>query len=318
MSASATPSHPHAPKTEAPWEPRIHVIQGVGDGPTVAVLGGVHGDEYEGILAAAALTRSIRPKALRGRLVVVPIANPPAFEAGARQSPLDERNLARTFPGSPTGTSTERIASFLTERVIRAADFLIDLHSAGRHYAMPLLCGAYAGQDDLGTRSTAAALAFGAPVLWLHSVVAPGRSLSAALDAGIPCLYAECGGGERVRRRDVAAYTAGVRRVLVHLGLLTARDMQRDQGSPAPRIRLCSAGNLDAAISARQAGLLVARVRLLDAVVTGQPLGDVLAPHDASLLETIRADCDGLVVLARRTARVQSGDGTFLIAQRDA
>ena len=46
---------------DAGWAPRVHVIEGVAEGPTVAALGGVHGDEYEGVLAAAALTRTVRP-----------------------------------------------------------------------------------------------------------------------------------------------------------------------------------------------------------------------------------------------------------------
>ena len=297
----------------AAWVPAVHTIQGRSDGPTVAILGGVHGDEPEGILAAASLTHSIKPAALRGRLLVVPIANPPAFHAGTRQSPLDNLNLARTFPGAPTGTPTEQAAHFLAERVIRRADFLIDLHSAGRHYAMPLLAGAYSGPDDLGRRSVAAAAAFGAPVLWLHPVVAPGRSLSTALEAGIPCLYAECGGGDRVRRRDLAAYRTGVRRVLAHLGLLPAPL----RPPPAPRLRLRSAGNIDEAIPASHAGLLVPRVKPLDRVAAGQPLADILDPHSATPLETIRSPHAGVVVLARRTARITPGEGTFLLAHPD-
>src|SRR6266852_607147 len=145
-----------------PLELPVLVAGGHAGGPHVVVLGGVHGDEYEGVAAAAAVWRDLDVSALRGQVSVVSVANPPAFAAGTRTSPVDGANLARTFPGSLTGTVTERIAYQLSEVLIRQADLLIDLHSAGQHYAMPRLCGSYSAATDLGRRCDAAALAFGA------------------------------------------------------------------------------------------------------------------------------------------------------------
>jgi predicted deacylase len=290
------------------------LARGTGDGPRVAVLGGVHGDEYEGIVGAAAAWADLDPHELRGTLVVAPACNPPAFEAGTRSSPLDGRNLARVFPGRERGTATERLAHALTEAVIRPADLLIDLHSAGQHYAMPLLCGSYAAGDALGARCRAAALAFGAPVYWAHPTVPPGRSLSVALASGIPCLYAECGGGGRVRQADLVAYRDGVRRVLAHAGLLPAA---ASEPPPPPRLWLRSTGDTDQAIPVARAGILVGRVAMLERVGAGQPLGEVRDPS-GRVLELIRATEGGRVVMARRTARVRPGDGAYLIAAEDA
>jgi predicted deacylase len=286
------------------------LLRGVEDGPRVAVLGGVHGDEYEGVVAAASIWHDTDPAALRGSLVVVPIANPPAFEAGQRTSPLDGLNLARIFPGSSTGSETERIAHSLSESIIKPADFLFDLHSAGQHYAMPLLAGAYAADNDLGRRCEAAALAFGAPVYWAHPDVAAGRSLSVAVEAGIPNLYVECGGGGRVRPTDLLAYRTGVRRVLVHLGALSA---DCSESPPPPGLHLRSTGDVDTWLAVSRAGILVERVALLDRVRAGQTLGDVLDER-GHLLERIAAPFDGVVIMARRTARVRPGDGAYLVA----
>jgi predicted deacylase len=288
------------------------LARGRRDGPTVTVLGGVHGDEYEGITGAAAAWRDVDVAALRGTLVVVPVCNPPAYAAGTRASPVDGHNLARIFPGRPDGSVSERIAHALAEAVIRRADLLVDLHSAGQHYAMPLLAGAYAGDDELGQRCEAAALAFGAPVYWAHPTVAPGRSLSVAVDAGIPCLYAECGGGGRVRPEHLLAYRQGVRRVLAYLGALPPDG----EAAPAPRLRLRSSGDLDQALAVSRAGMLVERVALLDPVTAGQPLGDVLDER-GTVLETIVAGQPGVVVMARRTARVRVGDGAYMVAAVD-
>jgi predicted deacylase len=292
-----------------PAEVPLLLVRGRRDGPLVTILGGVHGDEYEGPLAAGALWAELDPQALRGRVLVAPVAHPAAFEAGTRVAPGDGLNLARVFPGREGGTATERLAAALSEAVIRPADLLLDLHSAGQHYAMPLLCGSYSGSDPLGERCRTAALAFGAPVYWAHPTVAPGRSLSVALEAGIPCLYAECGGGGRVRSGDVQAYLEGVRRVLAQ-----AEALPPDAAAPPPPpLCLESGGDTDQAVPVRQNGLLLSRVVLLQQVRRGEPLGEVRDTR-GGVLETVVAPGAGRVVMARRTARVRAGDGAYLLA----
>lgn len=287
------------------------IADGHASGPHVVVLGGVHGDEYEGVAAAAAVWRDLDVTALRGRLSIVSVANPPAFGAGTRTSPVDGGNLARTFPGSPNGSVTERIAHRLSEALISRADLLIDLHSAGQHYAMPLLCGSYSAADDLGRRCRAAALAFGAPVYWAHPDLSPGRSLSVALDAGVACLYAECGGGGRVRPADLHAYRLGVRRVLAHVGALPPMD-----APPEPGLRLRSTGDVDTALVVNHAGVLVERTSVLTRVEQDEVLGEVFDER-GEILETLRSPRRGIVVMARRTARVRAGDGAYLVALPD-
>lgn len=133
-------------------------------------------------------------------------------------------------------------------------------------------------------------------------------TISVALDAGIPCLYAECGGGGRLRPNDLAAYRAGVQRVLAHLGMIADAPPPQE-----PTLRLRSGGNTDHAQAVSHAGLLLLRVRLLDPVTTGQPLGDVLDERGATL-ETLYAPAIGRVIMARRTASVAPGDGAYLLA----
>ncbi|MGI9149387.1 MAG: succinylglutamate desuccinylase/aspartoacylase family protein [Chloroflexota bacterium] len=294
-----------------PLELPVLVARGRLGGPHVVVLGGVHGDEYEGVAATATVWRDLDVARLRGQVSIVSVANPPAFAVGMRTSPVDGANLARTFPGSPSGTLTERIAHQLSEALIRRADLLIDLHSAGQHYAMPLLCGSYSGADDLGRRCRAAALAFGAPVYWAHSDVSPGRSLSVALAAGVACIYAECGGGGRVRPLDLHAYRLGVCRVLAHIGALPPMDP-----APAPGLRLRSSGDVDRALAVTHAGVLVEHTSVLTRVEQDDVLGEVVDERGATV-QTLRAPCRGVVVMARRTARVRPGDGAYLIAVPD-
>ena len=85
------------------WRLPLLTVIGAEEGPTLLVLAGVHGDEYEGIAAIPKVFRAIKPLDLRGRLLMAPICNMPAYEAGQRASLIDGLNLARVFPGDADG-----------------------------------------------------------------------------------------------------------------------------------------------------------------------------------------------------------------------
>src|SRR6185437_16494662 len=102
---------------------------GSGDGPTLVVTGGVHAAEYASIAATLDFGRSLDPANLRGRVIVVPVMNVPAFTARSIYvCPLDGRNLNRVFPGDPRGTASEQIADWVFRNVISQADYYVDLH----------------------------------------------------------------------------------------------------------------------------------------------------------------------------------------------
>lgn len=206
---------------EQPLDFTVLRIDGVRRGPTLLVLAGVHGDEYEGVETVLRLYRDLQPEQLTGSVILVPRANPLSYRSGTRTSPEDGVNMARAFPGNPDGTPTERLAWHLHHRFIAHADFMLDLHSGGTHYAVATLVGYYDDEStDIGRKSRAAAEAFGIELLWAHDTVAPGRTVSSALALGVPWLYTEAYGGRRIRREDAEAFYAGALRLMRHLGML--------------------------------------------------------------------------------------------------
>lgn len=101
-------------------------------GPRVLVVGGIHGDEPSGALAAAALAGGAAPA--RGRLTVLPQANPEALAAGQRSAPRPgARDLNRAFPGSGDGADARRAAEVFA--LARDADLVLDLHEEGGAWA---------------------------------------------------------------------------------------------------------------------------------------------------------------------------------------
>lgn len=291
------------------WLP-VLAAAGISDGPTLAVLAGVHGDEYEGIRAIPEVFRLPELAELRGRLIMIPVCNVPAFHAATRSSPIDGMNLARVFPGDPHGTVTHRIAYTLTERVIAPASLLIDLHSAGIAYTMPTLVG-YAYADTSHARaSRAAALAFGCDVLWAHppDPNASGRTISAAEQLGIPWIYTEAAGGGRAQSADVACYVAGVLNIMRHLEMLPGRPEIRP-----PRFHLLGAGNTDNPIRADTSGYFITHVELLEPVRAGQVIGEVL-DLAGETIEEIRAHAEGRAVMIRGLPVIHAGEGAFLLS----
>lgn len=286
---------------------QVLVVRGATPGPTLLVLAGVHGDEYEGVLAIQDAFDRVQPGRMSGTLLALPVTNLPAYEGRSRTTPSDGKNLARVFPGRPDGTVTERIAYWVGESLLKQADFLLDLHSSGTAMTSPTLVGYYAAPGTAGREAAAAARAFGAPVVWIHPSIAPGRTLSMAADLGIPALYTEANGGMRVLSADLRIYTNGIFNVMGHLGMLGRK------APPLPRYFLGGDGNTDGMPTFRRAGIFRTAVRVLQRVRKGDLIGRVLG-LDGQLLEEVRAPQDGRVAFLRAIPPVVPGELAVLVA----
>lgn len=279
------------------------LVRGAQTGKTLVAAAGVHGDEFEGVRALLETYREINPREMSGDLVAVPVANPPAFWNGTRTSLLDGENLARIFPGRTDGSPTEAIAHCLANSVIARADFFLDLHSGGVRLRMPSMVG----YDSNDPRSRAAALAFGASVVWAHSRISPGRTISFAADRHIPWLYTEARGAGSIDPNDLWLFKRGVINLMRHLKIL--------EGAPETvpvKHHLSGDGDIDRSLVAQQSGFLVPGVGLLEKVTAGQEMGRLLG-LDGATIDVFRAPREGLVVLVREFPVVAPGDPLFLV-----
>ena len=283
-------------------------------GPTVVVLGGVHGDELEGVVAAGSLPRRL-PVVRRGRLRVVPLCSEAAFAAGTRTSPADHTDLARTFPGSPAGTATQRLAALLTEQVLSDADCLVDLHTAGSRYDMPPLIGYVDDGGRAAVEAAELARQFGAPFIWRHPSYSLGRATSVVGgERGRPALYAECPGGQQLDLEQVDSYVAGLTRILVHFGLLDGPAPALPNEAP---VLVTGGGNLDRdVVRSPAAGLFVRQAGPGSRVGSGEAVG-TLVDASGRLLDTVRSPADGRVMFIRRRAQIAVGEVVACVADAD-
>lgn len=279
------------------------VARGAHPGPTLLATAGVHGDEYEGVRAIFEMWQGLDAAEMHGDLLAVPVLNETAFWNGTRTSPVDNANLARVFPGRPDGTVSEALAWHFDRRVLSHATLYVDLHSAGIRCEMPTLAGYDAGDD----RSREAAQVFGAPVLWGHPNIPPGRTVSAAKARDIPAIYIEARGAGRIDAGDLAVYRTGLRNLLRYLGVLPG----------APETRPCEThlfgnGDLDESAAAGADGFLVPDVKVLDDVESGARLGRLLDLH-GRVIEEYHAPRSGKVALVHACPLTKAGEPVFLV-----
>lgn len=129
QSAAAAPSRSRKTiRAGTAEETTVHTYDSGVAGPTMVVIGGVHGDESAGYLAADEIaTWSVSA----GRLIVIPRANVPAIRNNTRDGLTGDLN--RQFPLLQQPTST--LARVLWNEVMLAGpDLFVDLHEARTLY----------------------------------------------------------------------------------------------------------------------------------------------------------------------------------------
>ncbi len=281
-------------------------------GPRVLITGGVHGDEFEPMAAIRRLIARFReapPR--RGSVTLVPVVNEPAFHRGSRTAD-DGLDLARTCPGRPDGSITERIAHAVSG-LIRAADSYIDLHTGGtRLRVLPLTGYTLHPNPEVLAKQRRMARAFGLPIIWGTDPSLDGRTLSVARDANIPAIYAEYHGGGGCDPAGIDAYVDGCLRVLADLGMIveapaapTSQPLVVEDSRPG-------SGHMQVNHPAPCDGFFEAAVGLGHRVKEGDLLGtitDVLGQR----CEPVRAAHDGLAIVLHTFARVDAGTGVAVI-----
>jgi uncharacterized protein len=283
-----------------------------GDGPSVLMQAGTHGDEWEGQIGLGNLLRALEPKDIKGRLVILPSANFPAAMAGQRTSPIDEGNLNRLYPGDAEGTITQQIAYWIEHALLPGFDYSFDFHSGGSSLTYIPSALAPRHEDPARMQKVVGMLkAFGAPVSYIAA--APqggGRTFtSASARQGVVSMGTELGGGGLVTPASLKVAEDGMRRLLAHIGLL--------QG-PVPAAsptRLTEIGGDDYYVYASDGGLFEPLVDLGAEVKAGQPAARIHFHHtpwrEPDLLTFKR---DGLVLCKRVPARCERGDCLFHLA----
>ena len=279
-------------------------------GPTVIFTGANHGDEYEGPIALWWLSNELKSKDIRGRVIIVPAMNYPAFKAGKRTSSIDGGNMNRAFPGRPDGTITEIIADYFNRVLLPMADYVADMHSGGKTLDfVPFACAHVLEDKHQQARCIAAMEAFNAPYsLMLLELDSAKMYDTAAEKMGKVFIGTELGGGGSASATTVAIAKRGILNLLKHADILSG---EPERG---PSISLVTPDHRSF-VTSEHSGLLEMCVDLGADVKNGEVIALV---HDIERTGTqpveYKATIDGVLAGRHYPSLTQPGDNLAVIA----
>ena len=274
-------------------------------GHHLLIIAGVHGDEFEPMLAVMKLENILRRKVSRGKVTLLPVANQDAYKQGSRCA-SDGLDMARTMPGKKDGSVTQYAAHTISS-LITKADYLIDLHTGGGLFDILPLAGYMLHEDNaVQEMQRKMAIAFGLPVIWGTSVE-KGRTLSVAHRYSIPAIYAECRGGLAINKNTIKLYEKGCISVLEALGLIDAIDKPGNNYDVLIEDNSPGQGHLQSKLPSPVAGIFIPSVKLGRNIKKGHLIGYVIDPLSQKRTRIISEE-DGLVFMLRVSSKVSRGD----------
>jgi hypothetical protein len=294
----------------------LHVLTGAADGPTVGIIGTVHGDETLPAMMMRRLFDELDPGQLCGRICVLPVANPVALAAFNRQTPEQhgKTDLHDVFPGNRRGNITQMIAATITANLICHVDVLIDYHCGGLGGRLQDRVDIHGGaSEDLKARSIGLARHFG--TVMMHENTLAGTAVGHANSLGKVAFNAETAGvylAPAHTRQYVDRGTEGFRNVLKALGML--------EGDPAPPPRqLLFPPECRKEVNPSRGGYLDSYFEDPDElgrpVAAGTKLGEIVDMYTLEVIEELVAPVAGYLFFSRYSGVVDAGTKAFALAE---
>jgi predicted deacylase len=281
----------------------VGTIHGVADGPTLLVLGGMHGSEFAGIEAAIRLFNEIDPQRIKGTLKVGMIYNLPAFVNNLGfLVPHDGKNPMSTFPGSPIGTYGEAMAYYFDQEVLCKCDYFVELHGGDIPEALvPNDFHIVTGNDPVDAMSKSMAEAYNIqyvimakqePTMDVH------WACGVCAKRGIPSILCESGQQGILKMEEVETHLTGLRNILIHLGMMDGKIV-----NTVKRIYLENHSSIRSEVQ----GMWYPSVKLNDEVKKGQQVG-VIRDYFGKDIMQINTNQDGIVTVIRTNPNVNVGN----------
>ncbi|MDE5445201.1 methyltransferase domain-containing protein [Bradyrhizobium sp. CSA207] len=281
-----------------------------GNGPCALLLGGCHGDEYEGQIALRLLSQELKCRTISGQVIIIPGLNGPAVHSGSRLSPFDDGNLNTAFPGVPIGKPTQVLAHFIEASLLPRAALVVDTHSGG-HNVEYACCAMLPPISETTQRERLFELArvLGMPMTFVldqedHNA---GSIFAACERVGVSAIAAELGGGATINIDALRFLTEGILRILAYLKIL--REPARKSDTETILIRRLP---ISETVCAPESGLFQPAVNPGDEVEADQIAGwihNIEAPWSSP--KEVRFSRGGKILCRRLPVPTMQGDGLF-------
>jgi len=295
---------------ELPYREQLHVRRTTfrgGDGPRVAVVAGIHGDELEGLYVCHRLAAWLEqlaesdPHALRGRVDLIPAMNPLGIDTLERFVPVFDADLNRNFPGDGDGLLPQRIAAGAMQALTGHA-LVIDIHASNiflREIPQVRI------NQEFADTLVPLAQHMNLDLIWLHGAVTVlEATIAHSLNSrATPCLVVEMGVGMRVTPSFTEQLLVGILNLWRRLGVL-APDLALEEPTHTPLV--ADDGNVHY-LNATTSGLFVPSIEHWMKVRAGQPLGTIVSPHRGDVLSEVCSPVDGVLFTLREYPVVYEG-----------
>ncbi|RYG07346.1 MAG: succinylglutamate desuccinylase [Chitinophagaceae bacterium] len=299
----------------------ITVFNGHKNGKTIGITAGVHGYEYSPILASQKLIGSIDVSKLNGVVILVQIANLESFLGRSPfKSPIDGKNLNRTFPGKANGTNTEKVATFLTKNVIAKSAYFLDIHSGDAPEDLTPYSAYYSNTSmpevsEQG-RKMAEALGYQYNVIfntngkkYMHKNEPSLYTTAEAFKRGIPSIDIECGRLGLVEQDAVNKIEESVLRLFDYLSFLPYSKMSK-------RGPVSTIAERDY-INSNFKGIFYPAKKAGEFVKKGTKLG-YITNYFGEVIQTVHAENDGIILMLITTPPVNKGEDLVVIGKVQA
>lgn len=277
-----------------------HIYRSKNPGPCVLLLGGVHGDEINGIEIIRKVIEDGSLENLdRGTVIAIPLLNVFGFINFSREVP-DGKDVNRSFPGTSLGSLASRVASTLTKKILPYVDIAMDFHTGGAsRFNYPQI--RYTRTDSVAEEL---ALVFGAKFAIQKGVI-PKSFRKTAKDHKIPTIVFEGGESVRLDGFTISKGTQGLKRVLSHLNMIHLNTINNDMETI-----VCTKTTW---VRAPYSGIFIWSKRSGNRVRKGEPLGVIKDPYGSKSI-TVSSRYEGYIIGHNNASVVNQGDALYHIA----
>jgi predicted deacylase len=278
----------------------IIVERGKKEGPCLLLIGGVHGDETNGV----EIVRQIVAKGLNkpdvGTIICIPLLNVFGFINQTREFP-DGRDLNRVFPGSDKGSLASRFAFHIMKEVIPHVDYCIDYHTGGAqrfNYSQIRI-------DEGDEETFKLAEIFNAPFI-VYSKSAERTFRKSMVKLGVKVLLFEGGKSLNLDKTVTKVGIQGAINVIHELGLIYfSSKIQKENQKPI----LIKSSKW---IRAKHSGMYRSDVRVGQKVLKGVKLGSISDPF-GNFEKGFKNNQEGYILNSNHAPVVNQGDALFHI-----
>lgn len=275
----------------------VYVYRSKKPGPVLLIMGGLHGDEVNGV---EIVRRLIFEKAFNnlqcGSILAIPILNVFGFLNFSRDV-TDGKDVNRSFPGSASGSLASRVAYKFTNDILPLIDYGLDFHTGGgRRTNYPQV---RCWQED--AKALEIANAFGAKYI-LNAKLIPKSFRYQAAKMKKPVVVYE--GGESLRFDEFAIDEGikGAKRVLNYF------KMENEEIAPENSIFF----KQSTWIRAKRSGMFRLYAQSGDKVYRNKLLGVITDPYNQYEIK-VYAHKNGFIIGHNNSPVIYQGDPLFHI-----